>query len=306
MRRYLDFVRRVLSDFARNRGLLLAGGVAFNVLLSVIPLLAVVTVALSHVVSEERLLEVVTTQLRLMVPSQAESLATTVGALLDERQVIGWVGLCVMIFFSSLAFRMLEDAIAIIFRRHAHHADRRVWVSTVLPYLYVLALSLALAVLTALIVAIDWLSHHELTLLGLHVPFSGAAVFVLWTLGFLGVALLFASIYKVLPVINIPVSRAAVGGVVAAALWEIVRGLFTWWLDHVSVVDTVYGSLGTAVIALLYLEAAAVILLLGAQVIAEFERSDKAGVRWYEDPGSAAARPLQGKEVDTDRSATDR
>ena len=47
------------------------------------------------------------------------------------------------------------------------------------------------------------------------------------------------------------------------------RGKSSATLSQVSVV---YGSLTTAIIVLLYLEIAAALLLLGAQVIAEYER----------------------------------
>ncbi len=57
----------------------------------------------------------------------------------------------------------------------------------------------------------------------------------------------------------------------AATLWELVRGVLLWWFSNVSLVNVVYGSLATIVILLLTLEAAAIIVLLGAQVIAELE-----------------------------------
>ena len=45
-----------------------------------------------------------------------------------------------------------------------------------------------------------------------------------------------------------------------------------WYLTRVSHIQLVYGSLTTAIAALLTVEMAAIVLLLGAQVIAEYER----------------------------------
>ena len=45
-----------------------------------------------------------------------------------------------------------------------------------------------------------------------------------------------------------------------------------WYFANLSMMNVVYGSLATAIIVLLTLEVAALILLLGAQVIAELER----------------------------------
>lgn len=63
------------------------------------------------------------------------------------------------------------------------------------------------------------------------------------------------------------------GGVTAAVLWEITRHALVWYFTSLSLVNVIYGSLASAVVALLSFEAAALILLFGAQVIAEFERS---------------------------------
>jgi membrane protein len=47
LRRLLLFAGRVLRSFARNRGILLAGGVGYNALLSLVPFLTLTVAALS-------------------------------------------------------------------------------------------------------------------------------------------------------------------------------------------------------------------------------------------------------------------
>jgi uncharacterized BrkB/YihY/UPF0761 family membrane protein len=72
---------------------------------------------------------------------------------------------------------------------------------------------------------------------------------------------------------HIPIRYALAGGVTAAVLWEIIRHILVWYYSTISLVNVIYGSLATAVVALLSIEIAVIILLLGAQVIAEFEHS---------------------------------
>jgi membrane protein len=62
------------------------------------------------------------------------------------------------------------------------------------------------------------------------------------------------------------------GGATAALLWEITRHVLVWYFSTLSQVNVVYGSLTTAIVVLLSLEIAATLLLLGAQVISEYER----------------------------------
>ncbi|MDP3229538.1 MAG: ribonuclease R, partial [Acidovorax sp.] len=61
-----------------------------------------------------------------------------------------------------------------------------------------------------------------------------------------------------------------------------------------SQVNVVYGSLTTAIVVLLSLEIAATLLLLGAQVISEYERIDKP-------PEPAPANPLRAEGAAPDR-----
>jgi len=48
--------------------------------------------------------------------------------------------------------------------------------------------------------------------------------------------------------------------------------VLVWYYADLSMVNLIYGSIATVVVALLSVEAVALILLLGAQVIAELER----------------------------------
>ena len=80
------------------------------------------------------------------------------------------------------------------------------------------------------------------------------------------------SLYLVMPVGRVTFRHALIGGLVATFLWEITRHVLVWYFSTLSLVNIIYGSLATVVIALLSIEVAVMILLLGAQVIAEFER----------------------------------
>lgn len=269
MGRFWLFVRRVLRHFFRNHGILLAGGVGYNVLLSAVPLLALLGVLLTQVVEEEQLLEVMAIQAQHFAPAHADVLLDAVRAFMDSRDIIGIAGIPVLLFFSSFAFRMLEDSIAIIFHR-PENPRRDFWYSAVLPYAFMLVLGIGLLVLTLVFAFIDTLYEEP----GL----------VLYLLSFVSVFIMFSAIYKVLPTLRISPRRAVIGGLVAATLWEATRLVMMYYFLNISFVNVVYGSLATIIVLLISLEVGAIILLLGAQVIAELERSERAKLPWYQDP----------------------
>ena len=95
---------------------------------------------------------------------------------------------------------------------------------------------------------------------------------LLYLLGFAGEVFVLTSVYLVMPVGRLHWRHALIGGVTAAVLWEITRHILVWYFGTLSQVSILYGSLTTAIVVLLSLEIAATLLLLGAQVIAEYER----------------------------------
>ncbi len=266
---FLQFSRRVLRNFLRNHGVLLAGGVGYNVLQSAVPMLALLAVLLTRVVNEEQLLEVMAVQARHFAPANANLLLDAVRAFMDSRDIIGIIGLPVLLFFSSFAFRMLEESIAIIFHR-PDNPHRSFWVSAVLPYALFLVLGAGLLALTFLFSVINALYE--------------APGLTLYLISFIGVFVLFSAIYKVLPIVRVSTRRALVGGLVAAILWETTRLLLMYYFLNISFVNAIYGSLATIIVILISLEIASIILLLGAQVIAELERSERLGLPWYVSP----------------------
>ena len=98
---------------------------------------------------------------------------------------------------------------------------------------------------------------------------SGALMYLF---GVVGEILVLTSIYMVMPVGRPSWRHALVGAVAATVLWEITRHVLVWYFGTLSQVAVVYGSLTTSIFVLLSLEIAATLLLLGAQVIAEYER----------------------------------
>ena len=74
------------------------------------------------------------------------------------------------------------------------------------------------------------------------------------------------------PVGRLSLRRALIGGVTAAVLWEISRHILVWYYTSMSQIQVVYGSLTTSIVVLLSLEIGALVFLVGAQVIAEYER----------------------------------
>jgi YihY family inner membrane protein len=270
--RFFGFLLRVVRGFMRNQGLLLSGALAYCTLLSIVPMSILFLTGLSHFIAEDQLLRTLSTYTGMVIPGYAAILAEQVQVFLEHRQAVGIIGFLAMLFFSSMAFGVLQSALSVIFFHPVRISRRNFLISAVIPYVYVLSIGLGIVVVSFITGALETLEKRQLILFGWSVSLEATSRIVLYILGVISEVVLLSSIYLLLPTVRTTFRHAVIGGVTATILWEIIRHALIWYYSTLSMVNIIYGSFATAVVALLITEAAALILLLGAQVIAELER----------------------------------
>ena len=133
------FALAVIKQFRANQGLLLAGAVAYYALLSLVPLLILVVLALTQIFDEAQVLGTIGASLEFVVPGQSKALVGELRTFLAHRDVVGWLLLALMLFFSSLAFAVLESAMSVIFFHRVPVRRRLFVISAVMPYLFMSA-----------------------------------------------------------------------------------------------------------------------------------------------------------------------
>ena len=270
------FAIQTLKGFRANQGLLLAGAVAYYALLSIVPLLILTVIALSYVIDQAELLDTVGRYLEWLTPGQSKLIVVELTNFLDHRDVIGWLLLATMIFFSSLAFTVLENAMSVIFVHRVAIRRRHFLVSALIPYCYILFLGLGMLLVTLVSGSLQAMGQESVDFLGRNWSLGGVSGVLLYLLGFAGEIFVVTSIYLVMPVGRLSLRHALIGGLTAAVLWELTRHVLVWYFATLSQVGLVYGSLTTAIAVLLSLDLGATLLLLGAQVISEYERVSRA------------------------------
>ena len=266
------FTRLVISGFRANQGLLLAGAVAYYTLLSMVPMLALILVLLSQIQEPRELLDTLHDYLALIAPGQVDVLINQISLFLENWKVVGVVGLLILLFFSSLAFTVLENAMSVIFFHRVAIKRRHFLMSAIIPYFFILLLAAGLLLVSAVSGSLHALDASSITLMGNVWSLSGVEKTLVYLLGIIGETLLLTSLYLVMPVGRLELRHALIGGITAVVLWEITRQFLIWYFSTLSLVNVVYGTFATAIIILITLEVAATILLIGAQVIAEYER----------------------------------
>jgi len=218
------------------------------------------------------LLDTLDRYLEWLVPSQSRALLLDLTRFLENGAVIGVVLLVTMLFFSSLAFSVLEKSMSVIFAHRGVEKKRHFLISALLPYSLVFSLGAGLLVVTFVSISLEAMGLESVGFLQWHWSLGGLSRVLLYLLGLSTETIILSAIYFFVPVGRTAVHHALIGGFITASLWEVIRHLLVWYFTTLSRASVVYGSLTTAVVALFSMEIIATLLLLGAQVISEYER----------------------------------
>src|ERR1035437_3514699 len=196
----VDFVLCVLKGFRKNQGILLAGAIAYYALLSVVPFLILTVIALSHLVDQGELLDTLRRYLEWLVPSQSAALLLDLTHFLENGVAIGAVLLVTMLFFSSLAFSVLEKSMAIIFSHRGMIQKRHFLTSALLPYCLVFFLGAGLLVVTIVSISLESMALMSISFLKWHWSLGGLSRVLLYLLGLMTETIILSAIYYLVPV----------------------------------------------------------------------------------------------------------
>ena len=100
---------RVLTGFRANQGFLLASAVAFNTLLSILPLIILLLIVLTRFIDEALLLSTLAAARHSWSRAVRRRSCEEMSLFLAHRDVVGWVLAVTLLFFSSLAFTRARE-----------------------------------------------------------------------------------------------------------------------------------------------------------------------------------------------------
>jgi membrane protein len=187
--------------------------------------------------------------------------------ILQDRGLIGLFGLLGLLYAAHQTFLAMQPAMNVIWGVPETRHWLRQRLIALAATLYALLLIGADLALTAFFTYLE----------SLRVPLVsdrfGPLVYSLGVglLPMLLTTLLFALLYQTIPARTVPWKAAFLGAVVAALLWQATKIGFGIFLLHVNSYNRLYGSLGSLVILIVWMYYTMAILLLGAEIAADYE-----------------------------------
>ena len=268
-RGWKDILLRVYSNISKHRILALAAGMTYYSILAIFPAIAAL-VAVYGLFSDPSTIARHLDQLGGFLPSGAIDVAreqlTRVGS--KGSQTLGLtflVGLGVSLWSANAAMKSLFDTLNIV---HNEEEKR--------GFVKLNAISLSFTVGGVLFVVAAIGSIVVVPLILNYAGFSDWGDLLLrtgrWPAMFLTLTFALAIIYRYGASREAPRWRWITwGSAIAALVWLIVSGLFSWYATNFGKFNETYGSLGAVVGFMTWLWISAIVILLGAEIDAEME-----------------------------------
>ncbi|MFC4729597.1 YihY/virulence factor BrkB family protein [Coralloluteibacterium thermophilus] len=252
-------VMRAVAGFGEDELMTRAAAVAFYTALSLAPMLVLLLWIVTSLSPswQDRLIE----DLGELVGPQAAQALTLVIENADDAPAVGsiagWIGLGVTLVGASAVFAQLQDALNRVWGLRAKPG--RAVTAFIRARMHAIGLILTLAFLLII-------SLFASAVIALFVP-SGT---LLWRgvealVSLCLFALVFASMYRVLPDADIAWRDTVYGALLTAALFALGKFGIGIYLDHANV-GGAYGPAGSVVVLLVWVFYSTIILLLGAEL----------------------------------------
>jgi membrane protein len=290
MRQALAIIRLIATNAERKHLPLAAAGLAYNFLMSLIPVLMVLTAVVAYLPLKHGMQDV-NSFLITVVPRQALPLIEGLLANISpHRTGLLSFGLITAVWMASKAFNGIIMGLDLAYDVRA---PRRIWTTRILAFALTVAVALLLLLGVVLTVAGPFVGTLLSRVAPVHSLWLRLWPFIHWSFSVLVVFSAVELLYLMAP--NIPFTdRVTVpGAVFAAAVWIALAWGFGFYLHYSAAkLDRFYGVLATPIAFMIWLYWSASAILLGAEInssLMAYRRDRLPGPRAVSDEGTDAA-----------------
>lgn len=271
-----DYAKRVWDNSGEDNIFFLAGGIAFNILLAVVPFVLLFASGLAYLLNqsaEASSAEINEVIYRFLPPSEAgERLGTILVEIIKSRQAIGLYSVIGFVWFSTRLFGSLRSVLAQIFDIDS---DRGIIAGKLFDVQITVVSSLLLVAYTALNTYLALATTRGLALLGqigVRKSMMGSLEYNIGqAIGFIFIALMFYSLYKFLPNRKIRWQTALIASLFTSFLLELAKRGFSGYVRSFNPGSLYSGTVAALVIVVVWVYYAAMIFILGGEVAQVYE-----------------------------------
>jgi membrane protein len=253
---------QALKKFNDDNGFFLSAGIAFNLLINLIPfILLLLALVGTYLYNDQEVLDYIHAYFRDVAPALDPKVTSNLMDVIQNRQIVGILGFVGLLWFSTWVFSSLRIALNIVFRTEKSRRMLR---------------GIAVDLLMILLVGILLLVSMILSSIGAFLPgYQGRIPVAIgptiqWILKYLLpfslTVCMFFLIYQIIPNKRVHLKSALQAALFTGLLWEMTKHLFAWYVVHLAEYSFFYGSLSTLVIFVLWVYYSSMILVVGAEL----------------------------------------
>lgn len=268
-----DYAKRVWDNSAQNNVLFLAGGVAFNILLAVVPFFLLIVTWGAEVLDQSptAVSATIAAFLGELLPHEAAELERTIRGILDDIVASsGTIGIYSAIGFVWFSTRLFGSLRTVLGHTFDIQNDRGIIAGKLFDIkitIIATVLIVAYMVLSAYLAIATTRGVGVLVSLGVRRDAMGWLEY--WIGRFLGfgvIVLMFFSLYKFLPLRRVRTASALVAALFAGVLLEIAKNVFTKVMLEMSPSSLYTGTIAAIVILVVWTYYVALIFAIGGEV----------------------------------------
>ncbi len=252
---------QVARAFDEDRCSLFAAALSYYGLLSIFPLMLFLVALSSLFIPPNIAIRSISSFIGGNLPVSASVLQNNLQQVESLRGPVSILGIAAFLWSASGVFDLIQTGVNRAFRVLR---PRPVWRQRIFSFLMIggvgvlLALSLLVTASIRFAIQNHLLQRHDV-LIGVLTTLSAVILSVV----------VFGLLYRYVPYHSaIRWRHVWLSAVVSAALWEIAKQLFAWYLTNLAPLNLVYGSVGTIIAIMLWGYITGVIMLLGAEITA--------------------------------------
>ncbi|MFQ5344733.1 MAG: YihY family inner membrane protein [Mariprofundus sp.] len=257
--RLLRFSYRVIRRFIADRCIQRASALAYASLLAIVPMVALgFSVFSSFQAFDAFAGNIRDTLLQYLLPTSQQVVQDYLGSVADKTTALSVFGVLGLLFTATALLNTIEEAFNDIWRI----TRTRAWLSKFMTFWATLTLA-PLLIGASISITSYFTALPIIRQVAEGATYIGQTPFLVpWLMS----SLAMATLYTVLPNTSVPFRFAAVGGLVAGALFEWAKFGFAFYVTEVANYERLYGALSTLPIFLIWLYLIWVIVLIGSEI----------------------------------------
>jgi membrane protein len=264
-KRLWPFLAAVGKKFHRDNAFFLARGLAFDVLVCLIPALFLLFVLFGFLFDSSReTIQYMSSYMKSMIPFSQQQVLRNLFSVVKNQKVLGILGGIGIVWTLSRLFASIRTVLDSVFEA----PKGRGFLQGKIFDLKMMGLGTLFLLATVLVTSLSSLvkqaSPHALGAKFLYLGVRGETTVLL--LGFLFTVCLFFFLYKFVPGRKISIRSSLYAALAASLLWELAKQVFRFYLLNVAEWNKVYGSFTLLFALVLWVYYSCIVFILGAEM----------------------------------------